>query len=229
MAAGAADGEAGTDMAYVRDTDQHLRGVGAIASRDAIDPRRSAIRAARARATNARDRQLSQITYQERGGMGRYAMGAINKPLVGGGGGVWYGPRPTGMLSKVYSGAGGMGAIGPVQSPPPPPQYIEAPAPRPVATVPPPIAVMTPPIMMPPTPAPAAGPVMTPTVIGPTDIGVLVGAPPPPIPPMPTVVVPILPPDDASSLTSISSSTWLLWGAAGLAAYLLFFSEPSRT
>jgi hypothetical protein len=204
-------------MAYERDTDRHLRGVGAIASRDAIDPRRSAIRSARARATNARDRQLSQITYQARGGMGRFAMGAINQPLVGGGGASWSGP-PTGNLTKVYSGSGGMGILGPVQSPPPPPQYAEP-------TVPPPIALMTPPIMMPPTPAPAK----TPTVIvSPSDIGVMVGAAPPPVPLMPTVVIPTLPPAGAST-TASSSSTWLLVGAVGLAAYLLFFAEPSET
>lgn len=199
-------------MTYERDTDRHLRGVGAIASRDAIDPRRAAIRSARARATNARDRQLSQITYQERGGMGRHAMGAINQPLAGGGGAVWAGPPSDGMLqtTKVYSGSGGMGVPGPIQSPPAPPINRE-----------PPLAA--PPKMMPPTPAPAP---MTPTVIAPTDIGVMVGAPQSSMPPMPSVVVPTLPSD--TGLVA-SSPPWLLIGAVGLAAYLLFFSEPSET
>lgn len=196
-------------MAYERDTDRHLRGVGAIASRDAIDPRRAAIRAARARETNARDRQLSQITYQARGGMGRHAMGAINQPLVGGGGGVWAGPPSDGLLTKVYSGSGGMG-IGPVQSPPHPPPYMEPP--------------ISPPFMKPPTPAPV--PAVTPTAT-PTDIGVLVGAPQTPMPPLPAIMVPTLQPDSPGAITA--GPPWLLIGAVGIAAYLLFFSDSSDT
>jgi hypothetical protein len=195
-------------MAYERDTDRHLRGVGAIASRDAIDPRRAAIRAARARATNARDRQLSQITYQERGGMGRHAMGAISQPLVGGGSGVWAGPPNDRLLNKVYSGAGGMG-IGPVQSPPHPPPYME-----------PPVAAPSPPIMRPPTPAPA------PPAPPPSDIGVMVGSPPAQMPPLPAVVVPTLQPGPT---LDDSGPPWLLIGAVGVAAYLLFFSDSSGT
>lgn len=65
----------------------HTRGVGAIASRDAVSPRKAIARARRKVArTNARDRVMRTITYGPRGGMS--GLGAANLGYQGGSGGV---------------------------------------------------------------------------------------------------------------------------------------------
>jgi hypothetical protein len=69
-------------MSYERDPDRAIKGVGAIAARDAGNRQRQVLRAKQARATRARDRSMSHVTYGPRGGMS--ALGATK--LNGGGG-----------------------------------------------------------------------------------------------------------------------------------------------
>lgn len=62
-------------MSYARDRDASVRGVGAVAARDFGNGRTRALRIARARALNDRDRALSRFTYGPSGGMGAVKAG----------------------------------------------------------------------------------------------------------------------------------------------------------
>lgn len=188
-------------MTYERDRDHALKGVGAIAARDAGNPNRSALRVQQARMTQARDRTMARIGYDARG-MRRGAMGAVDQTT-----GVWAGPisdSPRPPPTKLYEGAGSMpyptktattvGAgiafpypqtgespplIATTQSPPFVPIYVQSP---PFIAQMPPTSVSTIPIV----------PVTAPVVLEP-----------------------------ASGLTD-SQKKWAVIGAVGLAAYFLF-------
>lgn len=180
-------------MTYERDRDRALKGVGAIAARDAGNQRRSALRVQQARMTQARDRTMAQIGYDARG-MRRGAMGAIDQTT-----GVWAGPisdSPRLPPTKLYEGAGSIpyptktattvsaGIASPplmatTQSPPFVPIYVQSP---PFIAQMPPTSVSTIPIV----------PVTAPVVLEPS-----------------------------TGLTD-SQKKWAVIGAVGLAAYFLF-------
>jgi hypothetical protein len=92
-------------MAYERDTDRALKGVGAIAARDARNSSRQALRVQQAQMTQSRDRTMSRIGYADRGGMRRGALGAVDRTTS-----VWRGDEsdaPPTQPTKLYMGAGG--------------------------------------------------------------------------------------------------------------------------
>lgn len=91
-------------MTYERDRDQALKGVGAIAARDAGNPSRQALRVRQAQMTQARDRTMSRIGYDARG-LRRGALGAVDQTSD-----VWAGPQSDvpSYPTKLYEGAGSM-------------------------------------------------------------------------------------------------------------------------
>jgi hypothetical protein len=159
-------------MTYERDRDHALKGVGAIAARDAGNQNRSALRVQQARMTQARDRSMARIGYDARG-LRRGALGAVDQQTTD----VWAGPvSDIPARTKLYQGAGSFPiptrtpttvsatvAYPPTttQSPPFVPVYVQSPP-----FVGPTMPVLTaPPIQMP----PSASPVMPGTTTGLTD------------------------------------------------------------
>lgn len=92
-------------MSYERDTNRS-RGVGAIASRDAVNPRLARRRAARARVMDRRDRVRAGFTFGPGGGLS--GLGAIDTGKD---------TRPTSPVRQTDIGGGGRGG-GPVVRPP---------------------------------------------------------------------------------------------------------------
>lgn len=153
-------------MTYERDRDHALKGVGAIAARDAGNTHRQALRVRQAQQTQARDRTLAKIGYDARG-MRRGALGAIDQTTS-----VWAGPVsdvPPAPPTKLYDGAGSFPYPTRVpttvsatvafpttstQSPPFVPVYVQSP---PFVGPTMPAVTRSPPIMAPPVAPPATG------------------------------------------------------------------------
>jgi hypothetical protein len=179
-------------MAYMRDSDRHTRGVGAIAAADHIASRQRQ-RVQIGRATRARDQAMSRIA---RGSLGRVNIAAESAE------GETYAPAP------IYTAP-------PAAAPPsmwhPPPDPMP-PTPAPTSwplpgTVPAPAPVRSPPFAPPPS-ATGAG-----------TVGVTMGLPPSTIAIDP---IPILPSEPDPTGPDNTMRTVLIVGGAALAAYLLF-------
>lgn len=197
-------------MAYERDTDGAVRGVGAIAARDAGNRKRSILRIQQARQTQARDRTMSKIAYAPRGGMNRGALGAVDRSVVTDGILPDGESPPLWQPTKLYGGGGGdpvTTRVAPMPTTIKPPILVDqAPAVTHIGirTAP----AMTPPIMRPPTPD---------TVYATRDPDLAAVSSVAPSPVSVAVAVPTTP----APTSSPDSKRWMMIGAAGLAAYLL--------
>lgn len=96
-------------MSYERDTNRST-GVGAIAARDAVNPRLGRRRAARARVMDRRDRARAGLTFGPGGGLSGFSgLGAIDTGKD---------TRPTSPVRQTDIGGGGRGSGGVVVRPP---------------------------------------------------------------------------------------------------------------
>jgi hypothetical protein len=243
-------------MSYERDPYASTRGIGAIAAADLANPSASrARRLQQAKATLARDRQLSRVTLGPRGGLPYSSLGAIREvalrePEGGGSGGGGTPPiivktvptittQPTPLPAKLVTMTTS-GETPPIMRTLPveiaQPVSWSAPIPMPPVLAPPKVTTQsgeTPPIMRT-LPVEIAQPVswsppepyVAPSNIG---AGIRTTTATPPIWSPPSTI-PDLPPelDEGAQVTSDNNKRrWLIIGGLGIAAYL--FLSNSRT